>query len=880
MPCSVPKAILPRKVFRGKSWYATVNTRQFWQHSAVGSSRKILLCLVSCAVVAATNCWAQLAGTLTSEIEPQPLPQALAAFVKQTSVQLIYVSELTNDRVSKGAPAGLPATEALTRLLDGTGLSFEFLTSRTVRLLRMEDADLLHRADKHAQEHIEVGAHTLGEIVVTATKREQRLSEVPISAGILTQEQMDQIGVEDISEIAELTPGVEYDFSTQYGSGILTNLAIRGINSNVGAATTGVFIDDAPIQARNSYFGSSYPMTFDLDRVEVLRGPQGTLFGAGAEGGAVRFITKEPSLTQSDGLYRAEYSATEAGGPSFEAGAAAGGPVIDGSVGARASVWYRDEGGYVNRVDPFTGAVVDENANRSSAWAIRLGVAVEPFDSLRVTPSFAYQSVRTHDSPSFYTYLSNPGDDVFDNGKLLRQPAEDSFSDASLKVAARIGTSDLSAVTSYFHRTANAIVDATNVAGAVFYGGYGNPLGPAYPSSYADAIPTAIAQRQSVLSQEVRLTSSDGAVPLTWLAGLFLSRARQDDARYIYAIATPDTPGIESDDFNTDNVVAGFGNINLALHSWIMSLGLRIESTRSDFTEHAGGYAYVGVPAFSHGVTDETPLTPRFGVSYQANDGTFLYASLAKGIRIGGINAGDPVQCGASRSPTSYASDSVWSHEVGVKETLFNRRLRLDASAFYIDWRDVQVNIVRECGFGYTANAGAASSKGFDLSANALLSDRLAAGVALSFIDIRYTTTVTANDEVIVDRGSVVGGVPSVPSPWNLMASADYSVPIGSSADAHAGAEWVVHSHNPGPFTEGDPRSTAYDPALRADPATNKVNLQLSVVQPSSDIKFAVSNALNSHPSLQRFPDAPGSSLFYAYTFRPRTLSLTATRHF
>jgi hypothetical protein len=112
------------------------------------------------------------------------------------------------------------------------------------------------------------------------------------------------------------------------------------------------------------------------------------------------------------------------------------------------------------------------------------------------------------------------------------------------------------------------------------------------------------------------------------------------------------------------------------------------------------------------------------------------------------------------------------------------------------------------------------------------------------------------------------------------MTSAEYSVPVGSSAVAHARAEWVVHSHNPGPFTEGDSRSPSYDPALRADPATSKVNLQLSLVQPRCDVKFAISNALNSHPSLQRFPDAPVSSLFYAYTFRPRTLSLSATRHF
>jgi outer membrane receptor protein involved in Fe transport len=184
---------------------------------------------------------------------------------------------------------------------------------------------------------------------------------------------MRELGMKSIVEIAAMTPGVEYDFSTQWGAGILTNLAIRGIDSNVGTSTTGVYIDDAPIQARNANFGNPYPVTFDLARVEVLRGPQGTLFGAGAEGGAIRFVANSPNTTTFDVLYHAELSTTEYGGMSYETGAAIGGPIVDGRVGARLSAWYQKMGGYVDRVDPLTDVTVDKNANEScdsaSLWS-------------------------------------------------------------------------------------------------------------------------------------------------------------------------------------------------------------------------------------------------------------------------------------------------------------------------------------------------------------------------------------------------------------------------------------------------------------------------------------------------------------------------------
>src|SRR5579863_945957 len=199
----------------------------------------------------------------------------------------------------------------------------------------------------------------LQEVVVTATRHEEALSRVPISVTAFTQDTMDQKGIKDFLDIAKFTPGVSIDNSA-------TNaISIRGISSSGGAGTTGIYIDDTPIQMRSVGFNpdDTLPKTFDLDRVEVLRGPQGTLFGAGAEGGAVRYILTQPSAVKTDTYIRSEASYTQFGQPSAEFGIAHGQPIVDGTFGVRASIWYRYDGGWIDRLDDSTGAVINHNVN-------------------------------------------------------------------------------------------------------------------------------------------------------------------------------------------------------------------------------------------------------------------------------------------------------------------------------------------------------------------------------------------------------------------------------------------------------------------------------------------------------------------------------------
>jgi len=184
-------------------------------------------------------------------------------------------------RVSQSVPAGLPAREALTRMLEGTGLRFDFLNSRTIRLLRFEEASLApptHSAPltESPAARLAIPPETLEDILVTATKREELLSTVPLSTNVLTAEAMEAAGVKSVNEVGELTPGVEFDFSPQWGAGILTNVAIRGINSQVGASTTGMYIDDTAVQVRNGDFGNPYLVTFDT------QSPSDCAFAGGA----------------------------------------------------------------------------------------------------------------------------------------------------------------------------------------------------------------------------------------------------------------------------------------------------------------------------------------------------------------------------------------------------------------------------------------------------------------------------------------------------------------------------------------------------------------------------------------------------------------------
>lgn len=742
-----------------------------------------------------------------------------------------------------------------------------------------------------------VAPDALDEIVVTANKRAESIWKVPISVQAFSREALQESGVKSINDLASLTPGVEFDVSGSYAPGTLTNVAIRGINSGIGASPVGIYIDDTPIQSRisaASYWGNPFPVMFDVDRVEVERGPQGTLFGAGAEGGALRFISPEPNLSVGSGFTRAEVASTRSGGLSYEGGAAYGGPIVNDELGFRVSAWYRRDGGYIDRVDPFTGATVQENANRTDSYAVRAALAFAPAPWIKITPSVYAQKVHNDDTPSYFEYLSNPQQGDFRNGRLLQQPNTDQFVLPSLKLTLSLGSVELTSISSYFDRSAHTLDDQTSFDGAALgaYLSYGNPLGPEYPMSYADIGPAYAHTELHQFSQEIRLSSNMPDNPLRWTAGLWFSDTTQLDVLDVrdnfYAVnlfgLAPDSTLFLQTLQSKDLQVAAFGQADYKITDKLtLTLGVRVARTDSKFTETQVGPIADPLYPVASGDQKETPVTPKVGVSYQFDDSNMLYVSAGKGYRVGGANPPIPIQsaalpigCPLPSEPAPYKSDSVWSYELGAKNRLFDGRLSVATSVYHIDWTNIQQNIyMAECGFGYIANTGKATINGFDFNAQAAVTNALVLGTSVGYTKTRIDADVYTLGQLMIKTGDVIGNPSQVNSPWDLTGFAKYNFHVAAGHEAYVRLEDVYHSRNPGPFSSRIATSPVYAPLLPPNPPTNVMNLRTGVFVSGVEFSAFVNNVADRRPALGRTQDTAASTLFTDVTFRPRTIGLT-----
>jgi outer membrane receptor protein involved in Fe transport len=686
-----------------------------------------------------------------------------------------------------------------------------------------------------------------------------------------SEEDMERAGVKGMKELGALTPSIEFDFFPENGEGHYTNIDIRGINGRNGS-TVGVFLDDTALPAPGTWggaFGRAFPLVFDLERVEVLRGPQSTLLGEGAEAGAVRFITKTPSLETTSTLATAEVDTTERGGVSNEVGMAIGGPFVAGVLGGRASVWRRVDGGFVNRVDPFTGAVVDSDANRSVSQSVRGALSIAPSSTLRIFPSVIYQSVSINDSSSFYTYLSDPGAGKLNNGKLLRQPVDDTFYLGSIRLTAQLFRTEGDLTGSYYSRRATALVDATNNSA---FGGYGNPLGPEYPISYANAVAAPVEVQQSVAALEGKLASSIPGSNIRWLAGVSFSQSHNSNVGRTDAVGMEEWgPLVVFDQFTArQSQMAGYGQVTLNLNrQFVTDLGARVARERYD-----SNASNVSVSA------SDTTVTPRIALSYYFSGNNLAYATIAQGYRTGGVNLPSP-EPGCTVPPTSYSPDTLWNYEIGIKSRSEERRAELDLSIFDAQWQNLQQFLAPSHAYtpcGYVGNGGSAASTGFEVTGRMLLTERWTASVMSAYTNAHYTQTVKVGDTVIVNRGDALGALPVVPTPWHIVASTSYAVSTGDTR-VTVRAEDVFHSHNPGPFTSDDPASLLYAPGREPNPTTNLLNLRLDASWSNVDVALFVNNVFDAQPTLLLRNRCCFDTLFYATTFRPRTLGLSGTWH-
>ena len=681
------------------------------------------------------------------------------------------------------------------------------------------------RADDQAPQAADTAATSsasggLVEITVTATRREENLSKVPISVTALTQEALDDRGIKDFSEVARFTPGVNFDNSGT------NNISIRGISSTGGAGTTGIYLDDTPIQMSALAFNpdEALPKSFDIDRVEVLRGPQGTLFGAGSEGGTVRYITTQPSLTQTSVYARSEIATTDGGAPSYEVGAAIGGPLVDNTFGARISVWYRRDGGWIDDINPVTLAPVQSNANYVNTYLVRLAALWAPNDKWSVTPSIYYQNQQRNDINNFWPLYSNPSSDSFVDADPSQRQVPDKFYLTALKVQGDLGPVQLISNTSYYHRREQSGYEGTlyNLGfyqeqppppdSAVFPLATANqyPSGASWPLLDSTGIhlpagatnylsPSTVDNGQMNITQELRLQSADANARLLWTTGLFFSSNRQSYLEQIHdPLLNELSQALEGADYTNffvdgngnpvtynsafpndsyflqtyskDQQYAIFGEATFSItDQWKLTLGARESWTKYSFNTFTGGPQLFNQPLTGAGNNSENAFTPKVSLQWQADPHDMYYATYAKGFRPGGANNPLPAEAcasdfrtfGISASPTEYSSDSVDSYEIGAKNNIDNR-VRLATSLYYIRWNNIQQTVIPPiCQISFIANLGQAVAKGIDLQLDASITDALTAEIAAGYTDARYTkdSRLSPNEvNPIVANGDAIVG--------------------------------------------------------------------------------------------------------------------------
>jgi outer membrane receptor protein involved in Fe transport len=760
------------------------------------------------------------------------------------------------------------------------------------------------------------GDNQLSEIVVTANRRSESISRVPISVSAFGSEEMATMDVKDVSDLGRISPGLTFRPSSFGGS---TNISIRGITSNVGASTTGVYIDDTPIQARiigtAQSSGGTYPTIFDLERVEVLRGPQGTLFGSGSEGGTVRFITPSPSLGGTSGYARSELSFTEHGAPSYEVGAALGDSIVPDELGFRVSAYFRRDGGWIDRTPFAPDQPSADNSNYTDTSALRGALTLAPRENLKITASMAYQRIYSNDMDLNWLNLSNFSAGDYRNGFTAKQPTWDSFSLPSLKVEFDFGSASLFSNTAYFDRQTRMQRDYSTFVLDTF-----TPIAPGYtgPSYFYAPVPnfTPISYNfagQKSFSQEVRLQSNDSSARLTWVGGLFFQHSKQSFDQYVYStqldqvseglfgapaqavFGVPPLPpgyyGVPQGagylfigrEHTLDEQYAAFGQADLRLTDTLkITAGLRAARDKFAFSILKNGAANGGLLT-SDGEKEETPVTPKFGLNYEPIIGELYYLNASKGFRTGGANppvtnlcSADLTTLGRSNVPPTYNSDHVWSYELGTKDRFLDNRVQLEASAFLIDWSNIQQEVkLGSCGFDFIANVGKALSTGFDVELTVKPTRGLSLSASASYTDARYTETAYGganNAGLLVSRGDRL----AIP-PWHATAAADYDFPFSTGLDGYLHGDYEFESRY-----QALPRapSISADPLIDSAEETRFATARAGVRKGSLDTSLFVSNLFNSHDELFLTRNDIYSGLLKAATYRPRTIGLTVSYHY
>jgi outer membrane receptor protein involved in Fe transport len=650
------------------------------------------------------------------------------------------------------------------------------------------------------------------EIVVTAEKRSSTIQKTAISITALKGSELARNGITTVAQVAQQVPGVSF----KTGGPGQTELEMRGLNSGGGnSATVGFYLDDAPLSTfAYSTAGKVVidPDLYDINRIEVLRGPQGTLYGSGSMGGTFRVLTNQPDATKTTGSLHLVGGGTQGGGLNGGFDAMLNVPIVQDKAALRVVASDRFLSGWIDRivVDPFplpidnatvrgnvTGAPVaskKSDVNDEHLQSFRASLLLQPSDNLTITPGYFFQSVRQGGQ----SLVDVPPDTEAHYAPFAQsEPVHDSFFLVSLNIKYDLGWAGLTSATSYWHRGLSQVQDGSEVLQDVLLlpgytvasGGIGND-------------PWIENDTASELSQELRLAST-GSGPLSWIAGVFYSATASRTVEFSNDPAAAPVLGV-AELFHEDvpqffGQEAVFGEASYSILPTLKATaGVRLYNYNNAFT--AVEYGFFGPygtlqPGGSTSHEHDQGINPKFNLAWLPNPDLTVYATAAKGFRPGGGNETVPTSgtsegnacaislaaLGKTSNPVTYGPDSLWSYELGEKARLFGDRVTLNADVYYEHWRAIQRAVTLTCGYIYTDNAGEANIFGGEVELSARLTDALTFNANFGYTDATYAQN---NEETGVVKGEVLPDVARFSSTQSIV----YAMPVADSINLTARA--------------------------------------------------------------------------------------------
>ena len=727
-------------------------------------------------------------------------------------------------------------------------------------------------------------AADLEEVVVTAQKTSEQLNSIPISISAISAAALQQQNITTYEDLARAVPNLSF---TNFGGAGQSNIEIRGIASQAGSATTGIYLDEVPINVQNIYTtGATEPRFFDIDRVEVLRGPQGTIYGASSMGGTLHFVSKAPNLHDYSADAHLEVGGTQGGGVNYESDGVVNLPLVPDKAALRVGTLYDHESGWINRVDP-AGNIVDRRINDNSTTVVRAALEFRPVEGLSIEPAVFLQRVSSGGQDLYD--LSLPG---FESSTLVREAARDEYAITSLTVGYDLGWSDLTSVTGYFWRRDDRMIDGT-FYDSVFLGGIlQDQFGFGGEQIGSLAAPSKFNTNVNQIHQELRLSSKPAAPGdrWSWIAGLYYARTRTGlvDDEHIpgfnstFAAVYNDTPeNVLGAAFPNDLIYyastqfistqkAVFGQATYELTPALkLTAGARYEKANESLSFSSAGFFSGGDP-FA-GTAGGSKTTPKIAASYEIAPESMIYASAAEGFRDGGINRPVPIPLcsadlaglGYSDSPGSYSADHLWSYEIGAKSRALNGSLSVSGALFDIRWNNIQTDILLPtCTFDVKVNIGSAESRGGELELRQQVTDRFNLTLGGNYTSAKITVPVTL---LGVEKGDHVPGVPE----WSVSTGAEYDAPLSGELNgfARANAQWTGKSQ--GVIFHNDPDFNR--------PSYLVTGMSAGVKAARYEVSFFISNLLNEDKAIQR-PNI--AAVEYGLRVRPRTFGLSASYHY